>query len=833
MTGHPRTYSGDHRRAIAMPLGGIGTGTIALAGDGSLRQWQIHHEPNHLACVPHSFFAVRASRPGRPPFAAVLQSRALSGDPPAEIPPTSTDHLVPLCHQRLMQQLPGIASTTFTGTYPIAQVGYHDPALPVELTLEAWSPFVPLDPDESGVPAIVFTFHAHNPTEAPIELSLLASQQNACGWDGVAASFDRSCALYGGNRNTRWESGGLQGVAMETSLPADHLRHSTMCLATSHDAATIAPVWTDIRALWQEFAETGSVRDAGIGEPSLAGTTWNSAITVPLTLDPGARQDVTFLLSWHVPNRAVNWHQWTPAQPNAGNVGVWYATRWRSAMDVASWLGDQLPRLTTAIHTVADTLHDSSMPPAIIDAVTSQISVMRTPTVIRLGNGRLYGFEGCHGFSTLHHAPPTGGCCPLNCTHVWNYEHAIARLFPTLERTMRETEWEQQYPSGEIPHRMLVPDDSLRDVSAVIGGPDKPALDGLLGAILKTYREYLAAGDDAWLDHLWPHVMRALDYLWTVADPDQAGIILGEQPNTYDISIFGANTFMGTLYLAALRSIEEMARRRNDADLAGRCHDVFLAGRAELDRRLWNGEFYIQDVDLTRFAEQNYATGCHIDHLCGQWWADALGLGDLLNPAHLTTATRAIFRHNFREAITDFGESERRLAAVGDAGTIIGTWPNGGRPEVPTRYSDEVWTGLEYELAALLLARGHVDEAVCVVSAVRDRHDGRLQNPWNDIECGDHYVRAMSSWTMLERALGMHYDAAAGELTFAPIIPGDVHGPFVTDTAWGTVRRRGRAYTISVRYGQLALNRITLDGQVVDLSGVVITPDAPWSSADA
>src|SRR5690606_385083 len=245
------------------------------------------------------------------------------------------------------------------------------------------------------------------------------------------------------------------------------------------------------------------------------------------------------------------------------------------------------------------------------------------------------------------------------------------------------------------------------------------------------------------------------------------------------------------------------------------CRQVFERGRAALEARLWNGEYYIQDVDLERYPEQNWGQGCHADHLLGQWWAHNLGLGHVLDPERVRSAAHAIVRHNFRERFRDVTQKERKCASDDDAGLLICTWPRGGRPEVPTRYSDEVWTGLEYEVAGLLLWEGQVEEALRIVEAVRARYDGTKQNPWNDIECGDHYVRAMSSWALLEAASGFGYDAATASITFAPVIdPDDYRAPFVARDGWGTFRQRRDAgaqeVSLEIAWGHLALKRLRL-----------------------
>src|SRR5918995_3094360 len=648
---------GEALRAVAMPLGGIGTGTVALAGDGSLRQWQTHNQINHSACVPHSFFAVwaRPHRPSTEPVARVLQSASLyDHDGPVAPPPTSNDHVVPRAARRLLQKLPGVATTEFTGEYPIAEVRYLDDALPLDVTMEAFSPFIPLDADDSGLPAMVFNLTVSNPTEQRMQASLAASLQNAVGWDGVAPIFDTRCLRYGGNTNGLVRTASATAITMGSArLAEDDATSGTMALTALTPNAAALTQWADLRAFWDDVADDGQFVAPADTSPSAAGRTWNGALAVPFRLEPGESRTVTFVLAWHFPNRYVNWSQRPffdfPDEKSKLWLGNRYAVRFRSALDVANHLEANLPRLTAQTRLARDTFFDTTLPASLIDAVTSQMSIIRSPVCFWTEDGAFYGFEGGCGASTAHHTEPTGGCCPLNCTHVWNYEQSLARLFPALERTMRDTEWQiQQDSSGALPHRVLMPTYLPRPWDRPIGGPEHPALHGLLGAILKTLREYRACGDDAWLARAWPSVHKALDHVWTAHDPDRAGVIEGEQPNTYDISIYGANTFIGTLYLAALRAAAVMARTQGEDPFAAECEAIAARGRDELERRLWNREHCIQEVDLDRYPEQNWATGCHADHLLGQWWADQLDLGPLLDPDHLRTAARSIEQHNFR-----------------------------------------------------------------------------------------------------------------------------------------------------------------------------------------
>lgn len=804
-----------------MPLGGIGTGSIALAGDGSLRQWQIAGHVNHQASAADSFFAVWARHGRKRPVARVLQSGALYDRPAQDVPPTSTDHVVPEACRRLLARLPGVQDTEFRGAYPIAEVAYRDPALALEVRLEAFSPFIPLQEDDSGLPAIIFNFTLANPTRTGAKASVAATVQNLVGWDGLAEIDGAWSPGFGGNVCSVARLDGLLLSRMtNTGLAPDAPAFGTLALAVRGGSPTYLAGWDDLDAFWKDFSDDGLLAEELSVEPTPPGRTHWSSLAAPLDLGPGQSGTVTFILAWHFPNRIVYWGQRGPpkeAQRPGARIGNSYNRWFASAVEVLDYVRLHFDRLVGDTRLARDTLHATNLPGPLIESVTSQVSALRSPTCFRTEDGRFYGFEGCCGASTAHAKPPVGGCCPLNCTHVWNYEMALARLFPGLERSMREVEWRhQQHETGYLPHRVVLPLDLARPWGARQGGPDRPALDGLLGAVLKTHREYRASGDLEWLRGLWPHLARALEYVWTEHDPRRTGVIENEQPNTYDISIYGANTFIGTLYLAALRAMETMAGLLGQADLARRSRECFDRGSAALDARLFNGEYYVQDVDLAAYPRHNWATGCMTDQLLGQWWAHVLGLGHLLPRDHVRAALRGIVRYNFRRRLAGHRQHPRRFAAAADAGLIVCTWPLGDRPADALPYSDEVWTSHEYEIAALLLWEGDAEPALALLEASRARHDGRRLNPWNDIECGDHYVRAMASWALLEAASGFLYDAGAAEVRFAPALsPEQYQAPFVTRDGWGTfsqgVAGDGRQTdSLALAWGSLELRTLRL-----------------------
>jgi uncharacterized protein (DUF608 family) len=532
--------------------------------------------------------------------------------------------------------------------------------------------------------------------------------------------------------------------------------------------------------------------------PSPAGHTWDGAVAVAFALRPGETTTIDIVHAWWFPNRYADFDRFGPAQPYGHSrfwVGNHYAGRFGGALDVLdAYLADR-DRLDGASRAWADAVAHSDLPEPLREVVSAQGTLVRSPTLFRTADGRAYGFEGALGASTRNWNGDAGGSCPLNCNHVFNYEQALARLFPDLGRGMRETELSVQGPDGSLPHRVELPLflPQLHDVR--IGGPEHPALDGMLGAVLKTYRSVLDGAGVDWLRGHWPALRRLMDHIATTWDSDGDGVLHGDQPVTYDISLHGPNMFVGGLWLAALQAMRAMAELVEPA-AAPAFADRFATGRDSYDKLLWNGEYYAQPVTG---EDNDFGLGCLSDQLLGQWWAHQLGLGYLLPEDRVRAALEAIVRYNLR---TGFAEHDYRVFADGDeTGLVVCSWPHGGRPAVPLRYCDEVWTGVEYQVAAHCLYEGLTGEAMRIVTALQGRYDGTRRNPFNEVECGDHYVRAMAGWSLLDAYTGFRYDATRRRLRVGRR-PGRF--PFVAGTGWGTITVTvGGTATIDILGGEL------------------------------
>ena len=395
----------------------------------------------------------------------------------------------------------------------------------------------------------------------------------------------------------------------------------------------------------------------------------------------------------------------------------------------------------------------------------------------------------------------------MNCTHVWNYEQALAHLFPDLERTMRHTDFKvNTLDSGHMAFRTILP-------AGCCTWNFKPAADGQMGCIMKLYREWKLSGDIEFLKSLWPDAKKALEFAWTSWDQDKDGVIEGEQHNTYDIEFYGPNSMMGSLYLGALRAAEEMAQTLGDTEAALEYRKVFEKGSKRLDEQLWNGEYYIQRYDPEQVKRYQYGEGCLSDQLLGQWFAEVVGLGYLLPRDKVRQALKSIFNYNWKRDLRNFANCQRVYALDNEKGLVICSWPKGGRPEIPLPYCDEVWTGIEYQVAAHLIYEGFVEEGLAIVKGVRDRYDGEKRNPWDEVECGHHYARAMASWSLLLALSGYEYSAPDMQIGFAPrISPEHFQCLFTTGSAWGIFSQELKdchfMMKIEALYGELKLRRI-------------------------
>jgi hypothetical protein len=418
---------------------GPAPGTSPSAPDGGLRQWQLHNIGNHAGALPGSFFALRVSRL-EPPLDEV---RILQGSPRHSTgTPLLSDDVVPEWQRDLLSQHPGVARTTFSGTYPIARLRYLDPALPLDVTLEAFNPMVPLDVDASSIPAALFTFRLVNSDRYPLHGTLGASVQNAVGWDGITPIDGVHAPGYGGNTNRLLRGDGWTSTVLENvALPEDAPGAGQMVLAADDARAAALTQWRHAGEFLtfprSRALSSGVMRlalAACIADPqrnaahpatgaSPAGSTWNTGLGVPFLLEPGQERIIRVALTWYFPNRYVNFEQLGRPRPEWGHSRFWlgnyYATRYVDAQDIFERVRREWAALREATGGWTGTLARSGLDDAAVTHLAAQFATVRSPTCFRAADGRFFAFEGVLGASTVMWSGQYGGSCPLNCTHVW------------------------------------------------------------------------------------------------------------------------------------------------------------------------------------------------------------------------------------------------------------------------------------------------------------------------------------------------------------------------------------------------------------------------------
>jgi uncharacterized protein (DUF608 family) len=687
--------------------------------------------------------------------------------------------------------MPRFESGRFLGSYPFARVELSDPSVPLKVTLEAFNPFIPGNELDSGLPVAIFYWRLANESQSRVDATVLGSLENGASWREI-----------GGSRNRFLEEASIRGISMTSEkLPAEHPNRGTLALATLNREITFTERWDrgewfDAQSLfWEDFASDGRLDPIPATDASPENRNDVGSIGALLSLEPGEEKVAAFLIAWHFPNRQNYWveeifgYQPDPAGPILGN---YYATEFEDAWSVARYTAENLERLERETKEFHEALFRTTAPPEVLDAVSSQMSILRTNTCFRAKDGNFYAFEG---------VGDDHGCCPLNCTHVWNYEQALAFLFPALERTMREVDFQHNTDdAGFMVFRTMVP----------LGVPkwDFPhaAADGQMGTLVKLYREWQLSGDLELLRRHWPRAKKALEFAWTQWDPDRDGVMEGVQHNTYDIEFRGPNPMMGAIYLLALLCASEMARAVGDAD-ASSYEELARRGSSALDSETWNGEFYVQAYERAREEKYQVGAGCLSDQLLGQWMAHVVGKGYVLPEEHVKSAIHAVYRHNFKETFASHANPQRIFALGDEGGLLLCSWPRGQRPLLPFVYSDEVWTGIEYQVAAHLIYEGYVDEGFRIVRAVRNRYDGERRNPWNEVECGNHYARALASWSLILALSGFRYSAPQRLLGFEPRFDGEKFASFwsVGEPGWGYYEQDRRessfAATLKVLHG--------------------------------
>ncbi|HIJ73849.1 MAG TPA: hypothetical protein HPP83_07090 [Candidatus Hydrogenedentes bacterium] len=811
-------YSGQHLNRVAFPIGGMGAGMVCLEGTGALSHVSLR---NHMEFFNEPALFAALCVKSEPNVARVLEGpipdwkyfgRGGSGNGAA-----GTTY-----------GLPRFGKASFLARFPFGTVTLADAAVPLTVAITGWSPFIPGNADDSSLPVGALEYRFKNPTRRRQESVFSFNTKNfmAVGRAGnTILPLDNGFLLrQDGTQDGQpriQNEGGFAVFVNSDDVVVDHCWFK----GGWWDALTLA---------WRNVQE-GTLLD----NPPVEGPCPGASLFVPFTLEPGEEKTVRLMFAWYVPHTGIRIGrdpEGTPAprplescrEPGCCSADYyvpWYACNFKDIETVAGYWRTHYDRLREQSALFRDAFYDTTLPDEVVEAVAANLTILKSPTVLRQCDGRLWCFEGCGD---------NWGCCHGSCTHVWNYAQAIPHLFPQLERTLRETEF--LVSQDERGHQMFRSNLPVRPATHGFHA----AADGQLGGIMKAHREWRISGDTAWLEMLWPKIRQSLEYCIRTWDPRGRGVLEEPHHNTYDIEYWGPDGHCSSFYLGALAAAIEMGTALGD-DVA-RYRELLAKGRAYLEAELYNGQYFYQKVAteglnavynpidasangtgyqrlIGLLNEQGpkyqYGTGCLSDGVLGFWLARMCGIQrDLADPAKIGSHLKAIHKYNLKRDLSTHANPQRPAFAMGDdGGLLLCTWPRGGALAIPFVYSDEVWTGIEYQVASHLMLAGMVEEGLEVVRVCRDRYDGVRRNPFNEYECGHWYARALSSYGLLQGLTGVRYDALDKSLYIDSNIGDNFTSFLSTETGFGRVGLdRGKPF-LDVKLGRIDVKNVIVSGK--------------------
>ena len=780
------TYTGEYLEQVAFPMGGMGAGTICLSGTGALTNVSLRHQPA-IQNEPGMFAAISLGGPEKvarvvegpvPRWKLYERRHASSGTAP------------------MGAGLPRFTKASFRAHFPFGRVELEDPLVPVTARITGWSPFEPGDPDGASLPVAgleyTFTNSGHEEIDAVFSFNaanFLAAEtrDGAPGPEQGIHPAPGGFVLHGG----AWPATGQQAAWLSATVDEPSAKVNLAWFRGGwFDPLTMA--WRDVE---QGAAYDRPAPSEGLPSPG-------ASLFVPFHLVPSQTRTIRLRLAWYSPHTKLSAMVSPPAGPAynpADYYRPWYAGRFAGIDELTSYWAENYMEARRRTERFSTCFFESTLAPEAVEAVAANLCILKSPTVMRQSDGRLWGWEGCDEDNAQG---------PGTCTHVWNYAQSMAHLFPSLERTLRETEFNvTQDATGHQNFRGALP---------IQPGPHEfyAAADGQLGGIMKVHRDWRIGGDSAWLRGLWPQLRASLDYCISTWDPQRKGLPEEPQHNTYDIEFWGPSGMISSFYLGALNAAASMGLALGE-DVSA-YQDLYARGTARINRELFNGQYYFQRTEWRNLRAKvddkgsksygghyskearellekegpkyQYGNGCLSDGVLGAWLSLVCGSGQVLERDKVIGHLKSVYRHNFKTDLSAHTNPQRPTYANGsEGGLLLCSWPLGGMPSLPFVYSNEVWTGIEYQAASHMIMMGLVPEGLDLVRACRARYDGRTRNPFDEYEWGHWYARAMASYALLQALSGARYDAVDGVLHIEPPEPGDFKCFLSTATGYGTV----------------------------------------------
>ena len=802
-------YSGKYLDRIAFPIGGLGAGMFCLEGTGSVSHMSVHNHPDvfNEPCM-FAAISVKGLKNGTKVLEGKVPDWKKFGQPDSANGSGGTSY-----------GLPRFQNAKFIARFPFATIELQDDDIPVEVQITGWSPFIPTDTDNSSLPVGALEYSLKNNSASRIDAVF---SFNSVNFMRQASGVNRIKAVTNGFVLSE------EGVKGKTETKGD------FAIFTNDPGAAVDHCWfrggwwDPLTITWNTIMK-GEIRKKDPVENGAPG----ASLFIPFSLNPGETKVITLMMAWYVPDTDLKYGKDADEKVDGNCEGEkcsckdpfykpWYTGKFNGIEEVVNYWKTNYNDLHTKSGLFKDSFYNSTLPGEIVEAIAANLAILKSPTVLRQPDGKLWSWEGCGDNS---------GCCAGSCTHVWNYAQAIPHLFPKLERTLRETEFfPSQDKEGHQTFRSALP---IRPVATDFYA----AADGQLGGIMKMYRDWRISGDSLWMKKMYGQVVKSMDYCIKTWDPRSTGTLEEPHHNTYDIEFWGSDGMCTGFYLGALKAISEMGRYLSED--VQKYQLLYERGRKALENELFDGEYFIQKIkwkglnapdpvaaskgawnsDYSEEAKEllqkegpkyQYGKGCLSDGVLGIWIAEVSGLKDIADPAKVSSHLKSVFKYNFRSDLTDHSNPQRPSYALGkEGGLLLCTWPKGEMLSLPFVYSNEVWTGIEYQVASHLMIIGEKEKALEIVRACRNRYDGRIRNPFDEYECGHWYARAMSSYGMLQGLTGVRYDAVTQEM-FIDSRAGDFTSFISTETGFGNVGLKQSKPFLETVYGEITVKNYVI-----------------------
>jgi len=735
------------------PVGGFGAGTFSRTYRGDFSRWHLKTGVHKYETVDVNQFAMYQKSEGGEGMAQVLTS---SHPQNHSLSSWKWDYPV--------------GAGDYYALYPKSWYDYRWEKFPAHVMLEQFSPILPENYRETSYPVAVYRWHAENPTNRPVTVSVMLSWANMLGWFN---SFSRD--LHGrrnhGNRDrfvseAEGAAGTMKGLVFDRNRfgPVQDEWDGQFVIASIESPGvevfhhtTFRPE-EDGKKVWDAFARDGSLSGDGDDWVS-SGENLAGAIAVRFTLKPGEKRTVPMVMAWDLPiiefGSGRKWYRrYTDFYGTTGTKGwdiardgLLKSAQWSDAIDAwqAPYVNDESKpawyrgELFNELYILADggTLwgrpvgSDSKTPQSFAFMECFDYPYYATLDVRFYGSMPLVKFWPEIDKQVLREFAAT---VPQDSPdkYIWQWKTEQTNALALRTRKAK----------GSVPHDLGVPEeDPIFQPNQFSWQNTTDWKDLNSKFVLMVWRDYVFGGkkDTAFLRDTWPAVQESLEYLRKY-DHDGDGIPEndGFPDQTYDVWVVrGESAYCGSLWLAALRSAEEMARVLGDTAGAAKYKELYTRSQASFIKKLWNGSYFNYDT------KSEYRDNIQADQLAGQWYATMTGLGDLVPREMQRSALKKVYDNN----VLKFGKGEMgAVNGIGSKGEIIRS----------NEQVQEVWIGTTFSVAALMLGDDMKDEgyrtAWGVYHTVYETRGYWFRTPEAYDETGNYrasmYMRPAAIWAM-------------------------------------------------------------------------------------